>query len=158
MTRQRATLPLVAVFTPSVVESFHVFGQLPMMLGIGWLLHALPEIYLWVRYGKLNYFRNGLSIIAVAVCSHHVTPISGMVFFVLPIMGTAVMDGAKEEAGSYRSIGLLLFIKYFRKYLPRVILTGLCVVIVAIVVILPYWIYSKNGPHHTSAYTSWIKR
>ncbi len=75
---------LIAVFLPSVVEALHVFGQLPSMLGISWLLHALPEIYLWIRFGKWKFFRNSLSLIAVAVCSHHVTPIFGKVFFVMP--------------------------------------------------------------------------
>ncbi len=137
---------LVGVFTPSVVESLHVFGQMPMMLGIGWLLHALPEIYLWVRYGKFKYFRNAVSIIAVAVCSHHVTPIFGMVFFVLPLMGTAVMDGARQEVENYQKVTLPLFFKYVRRYLPRIIVTGGAIVVAAVVVILPYWIWSKNDP------------
>ena len=137
---------LVGVFTPSVVESLHVFGQLPMMLGIGWLLHSLPEIYLWVRFGKLKYFRNAVSIIAVAVCSHHVTPIFGMVFFVLPLMGTAVMDGARQEAGSYRKVSFPLFFKYVKRYLPRIVVQGGAIVAAAIIVILPYWILSKSDP------------
>lgn len=137
---------LVGVFTPSVVESLHVFGQMPMMLGIGWLLHSLPEIYLWVRFGKLKYFRNAVSIIAVAVCSHHVTPIFGMVFFVLPLMGTAVMDGARQEAGSYRKVSFPLFFKYVKRFLPRIIVQGAAIVVAAVVVILPYWILSKSDP------------
>ncbi|UXP32097.1 hypothetical protein N6H18_17275 [Reichenbachiella agarivorans] len=137
---------LIAVFLPSVVEAFHVFGQIPMMMGISWLLHALPEIYLFVRYGKFRYFFNGMSLIAVAVCSHHVTPIFGMVFFVVPLMGTAVMDGARHEAGSYEKVGIALFIKYVKKYLPRIIFFGFMTIIVAMVVILPYWIWSKSDP------------
>ncbi|PIB34749.1 hypothetical protein BFP72_04670 [Reichenbachiella sp. 5M10] len=137
---------LIAVFLPSVVEAFHVFGQIPMMMGISWLLHALPEIYLYVRYGKFRYFFNGMSLIAVAVCSHHVTPIFGMVFFVVPLMGTAVMDGARREVGSYEKVGILLFIKYVKKYLPRVIFFGFMTIVVAMVVILPYWIWSKSDP------------
>ncbi|MFA0963372.1 hypothetical protein AB9P05_16330 [Roseivirga sp. BDSF3-8] len=137
---------LIAVFAPSVVEALHVFGQLPMMMGIGWLLHSLPEIYLYVRYGKLRYFLNAISLIGVAVCSHHVTPIFGMVFFVLPLMATAVMDGAYAEVGSYRKVGPLLFLKYAIKYLRRIIIFGFSTIVVAVVVILPYWIYSKNDP------------
>ena len=137
---------LGAVFLPSVVEALHVFGQMPTMLGISWLLHALPEIYSWVRFGKKRYLATSLSIIAVAVCSHHVTPIFGMVFFVLPLMGTAVLDGARAEAGSYAKIGIPLFIKYVRKFLPRIIIFGVGTIILAVLVILPYWLWSKSDP------------
>ncbi|MEM9339758.1 MAG: hypothetical protein AAGA66_13565 [Bacteroidota bacterium] len=137
---------LVAVFLPSVIEAFHVFGQIPMMMGISWLLHALPEIFQYVRFGKIRHYFSGISLIAVAVCSHHVTPIFGMVFFVVPLMATAVMDGAKEEAGSYKAIGLLLFIKYVKKFIGRIVFFGGSTVFVAVFVILPYWIWSKSDP------------
>ena len=137
---------LIAVFLPSVVEALHVFGQLPSMLGISWLLHALPEIYLWIRFSKWKFFRNSLSLIAVAVCSHHVTPIFGMVFFVLPLMGTAVLDGARTEVGRYEKVNLSLFFKYVKKYLPRIIGFGLSTILAAIIVILPYWLWSKSDP------------
>ena len=137
---------LIAVFLPSVVEAFHVFGQLPMMLGISWLLNALPEAYKFVRYGKFRYFLNSMSIIAAAVCSHHVTPIFGMVFFVVPLMATAVMDSARAEAGSYKAVKLKLFIQHAIKCLPRIVFFGFATIVVAAVVILPYWIWSKSDP------------
>ncbi len=137
---------LVAVFCPSVIEALHVFGQLPMGMGISWLLHAIPEIYLWVRWGKNRYFFNAISLLSVAVASHHVTPIFGMVFFVLPVMATAVMDGAKASIGSYAKIGIRTFIIYAFKYIKRIIIFGLSAIAVTILVILPYWIYSKNDP------------
>ncbi|MEM9389206.1 MAG: hypothetical protein AAGA02_01960 [Bacteroidota bacterium] len=137
---------LIAVFLPSVVEALHVFGQLPSMLGISWLLHALPEIYLWIRFGKWKFFRNSISLIAVAVCSHHVTPIFGMVFFVLPLIGTAVLDGARTEVGRYEKVTLHLFFKYVKKYLFRIIGFGLSTILVAVMVILPYWLWSKSDP------------
>jgi hypothetical protein len=137
---------LMAVFLPSVIEAFHVFGQIPMMMGISWLLHSLPEIYKYVRFGKFRYFLNGISLIAVAICSHHVTPIFGMVFFVVPLMGTAVMDGARAEVGNYADIGIPLFFKYVKKYIGRIVFFGFMTIIVAVFVILPYWIWSKNDP------------
>lgn len=36
---------LLAVFSSSFVETLHVFGQLPSIIGISVLMHALPEIY-----------------------------------------------------------------------------------------------------------------
>lgn len=137
---------LIAVFLPSVIEAFHVFGQIPMMMGISWLLHALPEIYKYIRSGKLRYFISGLSLIAVAVCSHHVTPIFGMVFFVVPLMGTAIMDGARSEVSNYREVTLKLFIKYLRAYIKRILAFGFSTIFVTIFVILPYWLWSKSDP------------
>ena len=137
---------LIAVFLPSVIEAFHVFGQLPMMLGISWLLHALPEINKYIRTGKLRYYVAAISLIAVAVCSHHVTPIFGMVFFVLPLMGTAIMDASHEELGSYKAIKFSHFFKYFKKYFSRIAGFGFSTIFITIFVILPYWLWSKNDP------------
>lgn len=137
---------LIAVFLPSVIEAFHVFGQLPMMFGISWLLHALPEVYLYIRYGKQRYFLTSISLIAVGVCSHHVTPIFGMVFFVLPLIGTAIMDGARSEVESYKLIDIKLFLKYSFNYMRRIFTFGLSTIIVTILAILPYWLWSKNDP------------
>lgn len=137
---------LIAVFLPSVIETFHVFGQVPMMMGISWLLHSLPEAYKFIRKGKLQFFLSSISLIAVAVCSHHVTPIFGMVFFVVPLMCTAILDGAHDEVGSYKAIGIKVFIKYIKKYIGRITLFGASTVIVTILVILPYWLWSKNDP------------
>ncbi|MEO1256388.1 MAG: hypothetical protein AAFY41_16075, partial [Bacteroidota bacterium] len=137
---------LIAVFLPSVLETFHVFGQIPMMMGISWLLHAIPEIYAFTKYGKIRHFIRGMSLIAVAVCSHHVTPIFGMVFFIVPIMATAIMDNARDEIGSYKDIGVKLFLKYVKKAIPRVFFVGFFSVVLTIVMILPYWLWSKNDP------------
>lgn len=145
-TESAAYASLIAVFLPSVIETFHVFGQIPMMMGISWLLHALPEVYKFVREGKARFFFSALSLIAVAVCSHHVTPIFGMVFFVVPLMGTAILDGARDEAGSYKAIDVKLFVKFIKKYIGRITLFGTSTVIVTIFVILPYWLWSKNDP------------
>jgi len=137
---------LVAVFLPSVVETFHVFGQFPMMMGISWLLHSLPHIYAYVRTGKLRHYLAGISVVGVAVCSHHVTPIFGMVFFVLPLMATAVMDAARDECGSYHAISIRLFIRYVNKFFMRICIFGGSTVLATLFLILPYWIWSKNDP------------
>ncbi len=137
---------LVGVFLPSTVETFHLFGQLPMMMGIAWLLNAIPEIYLWVRYGKIRYYFTGITLIAVAVCSHHVTPIFGMVFFVLPIMATAVLD----KAHSMNSEGLKLpwrqYWASFKKSFKPIFSFGISTILVTLLCILPYWIFSKSDP------------
>ena len=137
---------LVAAFCPSVIEALHVFGQLPTVTGIAWLLHAIPEIYLWVRWGKIRYYFNSASLLAVAVASHHVTPIFGMVFFVLPVMATAVMDAAMAEHGSYKAIRIMDFIRMALRYFKRIFIMGLSSIFIVLLVILPYWIWSKSDP------------
>ena len=72
---------LLAVFSSTFVETLHIFGQLPSTIALSLFLHALPEIYQWLKTGKLRYLGTSLSLIAVTVTSHHVTPIFGMVFF-----------------------------------------------------------------------------
>ena len=72
---------LFAVVSTSFAETLHVFGQLPSIVGVSVLMHALPYIYRWIREGeKINLFKS-LSLLAVTVASHHVTPIFGMIFF-----------------------------------------------------------------------------
>ncbi len=83
---------LFTCFSTSIMEALHLFGQLPTLMGMACLLNALPEIYRWIRYGKYYRLLTAVSIMGVGVTSHHVTTIFGMVFFVAPVMGLAVMD------------------------------------------------------------------
>ncbi|WP_162628171.1 hypothetical protein [Arcticibacterium luteifluviistationis] len=83
---------IFACFCSSIVEALHLFGQLPTLMGIACLLNALPEVYRWMRYGKYYRLATAISIMGVGVTSHHVTTIFGMVFFIAPVMGLAVVD------------------------------------------------------------------
>lgn len=93
---------ILAVFSSSFIETLHIFGQLPSIIGISVLMHALPEIYLWLKTGKYKFFFTSLSLISVTVTSHHVTPIFGMIFFVFPLIGMVILDIAREEVASYK--------------------------------------------------------
>ncbi len=137
---------LLAVFSSSFVETLHLFGQLPSIVGISILMHALPEIYTWLKTGKIWYLITSLSLIAVTVTSHHVTPIFGMVFFIFPLIGMVLMDHAKEKVGSYKAVTFKVFIKSFTTLFSRIILFGLSSLFIIITCILPYWINSKNNP------------
>lgn len=139
---------LIAVISSSFVETLHIFGQLPSIIGISILMHSLPEIYLYVRYGeKSNYFK-AISLIAVTVCSHHVTPLFGMVFFIAPLIGMTVIDIARELTDSFEEVKLKLFITtlFNFKLLKRIFLICGSVVFLLVFCILPYWINSKNNP------------
>ncbi|CAL2064725.1 hypothetical protein [Tenacibaculum sp. 190524A05c] len=137
---------VLAVFSSSFVETLHIFGQLPSIMGISILMHALPEIYSWLKTGNYKYFFTSLSLISVTVTSHHVTPIFGMVFFILPLVGMVIMDIAREQVDSYKDIRLKLFLQVFGKTFKRNVTFVFLVLILIVSCILPYWINSKRNP------------
>ena len=137
---------ILAVFSSSFVETLHVFGQLPSIIGISVLMHALPEIYLWLKTGRYVYLFTSLSLIAVTVTSHHVTPIFGMVFFIFPLIGMVIMDTAKTQVKTYKAITFKVFLASFFKLFKRIIGFGLLALTIIICCILPYWINTKANP------------
>lgn len=137
---------LLAVFSSSFVETLHVFGQLPSIIGISVLMHALPEIYLWLKTGKYWYLATSISLIAVTVTSHHVTPIFGMIFFIFPLIGMLIMDHSSERVESIKAVTFKSFMNSFSKLFVRIISFGVVSLIIITGCILPYWINSKNNP------------
>lgn len=137
---------ILAVLSSSFVETLHVFGQLPSIIGISVLMHALPEIYLWLKTGTYRYLLTSLSLIAVTVCSHHVTPIFGMVFFIFPLIGMVIMDASKEKVGTMKAVTFKVFLSSFFKLFKRIVGFGMLSLVIIIGCILPYWINSKNNP------------
>ena len=137
---------LMAVFSSTFVETLHIFGQLPSIIGLSVLLHALPEIYSWIKTGKLNYLATSLSLIAVTVTSHHVTPIFGMVFFVFPLIGMVIMDTAKDQVKTNKAITFKVFLRTFKNLFWRIVGFGFSSLVLIVICILPYWINSKKNP------------
>ncbi|WP_298342982.1 hypothetical protein [uncultured Algibacter sp.] len=137
---------ILAVLSSSFVETLHVFGQLPSIIGISVLMHALPEIYLWLKTGRYKYLLTSLSLISVTVTSHHVTPIFGMIFFIFPLIGMVIMDVSREQVDSVRAITIKVFINSFFKLFKRIISFGMLSLVIIVGCILPYWINSKNNP------------
>lgn len=137
---------LIAVFSSSFAETLHIFGQLPSIVGISVLMHALPEIYLWIKTGLYKYLFKSLVLISVTVTSHHVTPIFGMVFFIFPLIGMIIMDTTKDKAGSFKKITIKLFLITFGRLFKRMIMFGFSSLFLIIFCILPYWINTKKNP------------
>ena len=115
---------LLAVFSSTFIETLHIFGQLPSICALSILLHAMSEIYLWTKTGKYRYLISSLSLIAVTVTSHHVTPIFGMVFFIFPLLGMAVMDAAREQVDTMKQVTFKIFYKAFKKCFWRIVIFG----------------------------------
>lgn len=137
---------LLAVFSSSFIETLHIFGQLPSIVGISVLMHSLPEIYLWIKTGNKKHYFKSISLIGVTVCSHHVTPLFGMIFFIFPLIGMTVMDAAREKENSYKDIRLKLFVQTLFSLIKRIIVFGISSVMLIVICILPYWINSKKNP------------
>ncbi len=137
---------LLAVFSSTFIETLHIFGQLPSIVGLSILLHSLPEIYLWIKTGKPRFLLTSLSLIAVMVTSHHVTPIFGMVFFIFPLIGMVIMDDSRDKVRSNKELTFKVFLASFKNLFWRIVSFGFSSLILIIVCILPYWINSKKNP------------
>lgn len=137
---------ILAVFSSSFIETLHLFGQLPSIVGISVLMHALPEIYAWLKTGKYRSLISSFSLLAVTVTSHHVTPIFGMIFFIFPVIGMVLMDITKEKAGSYGNIRLGIFLKVFIQNIRNILIFGFGALLLIVICILPYWVNTKNNP------------
>lgn len=137
---------VLAMFSSSFVETLHIFGQLPSICGISILMHALPEIYLWLKTGRLRYLATSLSLISVTVTSHHVTPIFGMIFFIFPLIGMAIMDQAYDTVQDFAKVTIKVFLESFFKLFKRIVSFGMLSLVIIVGCILPYWINSKANP------------
>ena len=70
-----------------------------------------------------------------------------MVFFVLPTIGLAVMDNAiLDNKGQGRKKLFSHFKHHVIKILPSAIFFGICVILLTVITIFPYWYWSKADP------------
>jgi hypothetical protein len=132
---------VTTVFCPAIIQALHLYGQLPTLTGIAFLLNALPDLYAWIRWGSRFGLGRGLALIAVTVASHHVTPLFGMVFFVAPLVGVAVFDQSAQPLATIKSWLMAFWRNRFR---ISVVFTG--IVTLLVVVIFPYWQWSSANP------------
>ena len=137
---------ILSVFGSSIVEALHIFGQVPSLTGIAFLLNACPEIYKWFRHGKWIHFFLAIGLLTVTTTAHHVSTIFGMVFFVLPIIATAIIDLCIHDAGDISKVNLKSFTTKVVKNFPKAIGFGILVIVLTLVVIFPYWYWSKTDP------------
>ncbi len=136
---------LIAAFSSSYIEALHIFGQLPSITGVALLLNACPELYKWIRYGRGSYFITGVLLLSCMTVAHHVTTIFGMVFFIAPVLGVALLDIASDKVG-IEKVKITHFLIEVKNHLTHAIffaITGLCVIIIPI---FPYWYWSKTDP------------
>jgi hypothetical protein len=138
---------ILGVLLSSIVETLHVYGQLPTLNGLAFLLNALPFLYQYFLKGKGIHLVMALVFLAVTVSSHHVTAIFGMVFFIAPTIFMAFVDGLPQDKKTVNFFKFLFTIVKvaFNKY-KQIILFVLLIVILMVGLIFPYWYWSKTDP------------
>jgi uncharacterized membrane protein len=87
---------LIAVFSSSITETVHVFGQLPTMFSLGFLLNSLPFVRRWLDEGKLRYLLAAWVVIAGCTAAHHVTTLFGSIFFIGPVIASAIVEKFRQ--------------------------------------------------------------
>lgn len=149
---------LLTVFSSSITETIHVFGQLPTTFSLGFLLNALPFVYRWLRRGELRILLLAWSINAATTAGHHVTTLFGAVFFVAPVIGLGLVDELRrplpdEPDGSPAQVTRRnlrpLAVRRLRRILPATVRAGVYgvgLIALLVLVVLPYWLWSKADP------------
>jgi len=149
---------LLAVFSSSIAETVHVFGQLPTMFVIGVMLNALPFVWRWVEDANSSDLFRGWALLMAAAAGHHVTTLFGMVFFSGPILATVLLlkfrtphpteTDDDTDLSSWQSFKQLIS-RRITRVLPaffRCGVFGVGLILILVITVLPYWLWSKSDP------------
>ncbi len=136
---------MLCVFSTSLSETLHIFGQLPTVLSIGLFLNATPHMAGWITYHRKRDLLCALSFTAGATAAHHVTPLFGTIFFVAPV-GVTAWIAALRNSPEKASSGLLRKVPYLLYAPIRGIVLGLAMLVLIILIVFPYWHWSVTDP------------
>ncbi|MFC5624358.1 hypothetical protein [Algoriphagus winogradskyi] len=138
---------ILAVVLSSLVETLHVYGQVPTLTGLAFLLNSLPFLYQYFKTSDWRYLIMAWAFIGVVVSSHHVTAIFGMVFFIAPTVLMALID-RHPELGKKNLFGRFFpdLLKVIWGNMWRILLFGVTTIILTITLIFPYWYWSRTDP------------
>ena len=149
---------ILLVLSSSIAETVHVFGQLPTTFSLGFLLNSLPFAHTWVRTGQRKALLLGVVCTMATTASHHVTTLFGAVFFLGPVLVFAIVAALRTPAADEpdghparvsRRLLWPLIARRLRRVLPaigRAALYGMLVIFALLLVVLPYWLYSRSDP------------
>jgi len=128
---------LGTVFLGALAFLVYQAGQLATVASAALYLNALPYFYEWMTEAKARSLVKGVAVSLAAAAAHHVTLIFGVLFFVGPVLWTAVLDAREERvAGSVGGV------------LSRAAVFGGIVVAGVGIVLLPYWLALIQHPIH----------
>ncbi len=136
---------MLCVFSTSLSETLHIFGQLPTMLSIALFLNAIPHISGWIEQGKRSDLLLGIALTAATTAVHHVTPLFGTVFFVAPVGLAAWLSNLKTRQDT-KPIGRLAIVNWAAPALLRGIFMGLSMLLLIVTIVFPYWHWSVTDP------------
>ncbi|MEZ4675115.1 MAG: glycosyltransferase family 39 protein [Caldilineaceae bacterium] len=146
------------VLSSGVAETVHVFGQLPTIVSLGFLLNALPYIYDWVNGGHKRNLWRGLALVGATTGAHHVTTLFGAVFIMAPVVLLGLLQHLHTPLLDELTTGTIYWTKrtwraFVVRYLRRVLAPGLRTVIFGIgavtlllIIVWPYWAWSRFDP------------
>jgi len=138
---------LVAVALSSIVETLHVYGQLPTLNGLSFLLNALPFLYQFIRTKRPVYLVMALTFLGVTISAHHVTALFGMIFFIAPTIFMALVDNLSERERRFplfRFLGVMIE-EALGKF-KQLATYGVLMISMMVGLIFPYWYWSKAYP------------
>lgn len=160
-----ALAALLAAFSTSIAETVHIFGQLPTIFSIALFLNAMPHMSRWIEKGGWKELALALCFTAGATSAHHVTPLFGTLFFVAPIGLAAWIANLKSFAAIEKvTLSRDLFRRWMKepfkekrvssRYIlwswmaapARGMLLGLCMLVLIIGIVFPYWYWSITDP------------
>ncbi len=136
---------LLLVISSSVIETVHVFGQLPTILSLGFLLNALPFAMQYLRSGQRFDLYKALSLLAITTTAHHVTTLFGTVFFLLPLVATV----AWQARITTRPLEPDAWWRVMYRITPSIYRSGLLLGVASVLLVLmvlPYWLWVQNDP------------
>ena len=136
---------MLGAFSTSISETLHIFGQLPTVLSIALFLNAIPHISAWIEHGKKRDLLLAIILTAATTSVHHVTPLFGTVFFVAPVGVAAWLSNLRARKHSKPS-GKIAIAKWASPALARGIFMGLCMLVLIVTIVFPYWHWSITDP------------
>jgi len=108
------------------------------------LVHQIVAL---LSYGLgLKNLYLALAFLAVTSAAHHVTTIFGMIFFIFPTIGLAMVDLCVEEKGDLDAVGVKDFVQKVFQNIRRILPFGIVVGIIVILIIFPYWAWTSSDP------------
>lgn len=146
------------VCSSAVAETIHVFGQLPTIVSLAFLLNALPYLYRWIEEGQRRELLRSWALIAATTGAHHVTTLFGAVFIIAPVVLLALLHRwhtplADEPAAHPRywtrqNWRALLLLRLRRVLWPgmRSALFGMGALALLLLIVWPYWLWTRQDP------------
>ncbi len=145
------------VLASGIAETVHVFGQLPTIVSLSFLLNALPYIYAWINGGPKRNLWRGWALIAATTGAHHVTTLFGAVFIIAPVVLLVLLQRLytplADELVAIRYWTRRTWRAFSAQYVRRIIgptlrtaLFGVGALALLFLIVWPYWVWSSTDP------------